>query len=171
MTNLEKNTGKYFTVIAGLAIALILSSFMAVWWNIPGESPVSQCDASLITGKQDADELRRLLRNCEFQRSMVFDANKAKYDAANFEHIMRALYWQHIWAMMSFMLVLLVVCLGLYLSYLEFRPGDTRIHTFKVGEKGFELSSPVLGLIILALSLGFFSVYLINGLPITQLSK
>jgi hypothetical protein len=162
---------KRYLLVVGLIIALVIGSFSAVWWLIPGENPTPHCVASAITGKQDVDELKRLMRNCEFQRDMVFHANKAKYDAANFSHIMRALYWQHIWAMMSFMLVLLVVCMGLYLSYLEFRLGDTRVNTFKMGEKGFELSSPILGLMILALSLGFFSVYLINGLPITQLSK
>ena len=45
----------------------------------------------------------------------------------------------------------------------------TAVSTIKVGKDGFEVSSPVLGVIILALSLGFFYLYPVYAYPIHEI--
>lgn len=61
-------------------------------------------------------------------------------------------------------MVFIMVGVGLLLSYLQFRrdkegKNDSQI-TFKIGSGSFEIRSPVIGLIILALSFWFFQTYI-----------
>ena len=61
-------------------------------------------------------------------------------------------------------MVLIMVGVGLYLSYLQFRQDikkDSRpSFTLRIGSGSFELSSSVIGLIILVLSFWFFQAYI-----------
>ena len=59
---------------------------------------------------------------------------------------------------------------GLYFSYMQFRMAK-RAETqtsIKLGKEGLEISSPVIGLLILFISMGFFYMYLANVYPITE---
>ena len=88
--------------------------------------------------------------------------------------------WQHLSTRIIFFVVLLVVAVGLWFSYLQFQlylrvleesRGDaagkqTLNADVELSPKGVKVSSNVLGVIILALSLAFFYLYLAFVFPI-----
>jgi hypothetical protein len=89
----------------------------------------------------------------------------------------RALAWQHLSTIGIFFVVLGLVLAGLYFAWLQFR-ADTRrdggaaaqASSVELSAGGLKLTSPVLGTIILALSLGFFYLYLVHVYPIHELN-
>ncbi|WP_179379863.1 hypothetical protein [Jannaschia marina] len=99
---------------------------------------------------------------------------------ATYEHRTRALdhrhavfAWQHVSSQVLFVIVILIVGIGLYFSWIQFRAerdgSPAKSTTLKAGKSGIEVTSPVLGVIILALSLGFFYLYLNHVYPISEL--
>lgn len=86
---------------------------------------------------------------------------------------------QHTTGIVIFALVLLLVLSGLLFSALQFRialksikkKGVTPDTSFKASLAGIEVSSSILGVIILALSIVFFYLYLINVFPIVTLKE
>jgi hypothetical protein len=78
--------------------------------------------------------------------------------------------WQYASTIVIFIVVMLLICCGLYFSYLQFKtaaraPTTTSI---KLGKDGLEINSEVIGLLILFLSVGFFYLYLANVYPISE---
>ena len=71
-----------------------------------------------------------------------------------------------------FVMVIAAVGLGLWMSFLHFyegrKGGGGRM---KVSRDGVEVSSPVIGLMILVVSLAFFYLYLTQVYPITEISR
>lgn len=88
--------------------------------------------------------------------------------------------WQHLSTRIIFFVVLLVVAVGLWFSYLQFQlylrvlkdsrgdaSGKQTLDTdLEFSQKGVKVSSNVLGVIILSLSLAFFYLYLAFVFPI-----
>jgi hypothetical protein len=118
------------------------------------------------------------------------------YYAAGYLHRQRVFEWQLISSKIIFILVTLLVCSGVYFAALQFHEGmrrravesarivksttgdgeapaahveDTQVTTFSASVKGIEVSSPVLGVVILVISLAFFYLYLVYVYPITEL--
>jgi len=110
---------------------------------------------------------------------------------------MQAFRWQHFSTQVTFWVVILLVFAGLLLSWMQFRAGflgnraqvpgeepsadDAPVaprqpvplapptnSTVEIGPGGLKVASPVLGVIVLALSLGFFYLYLVHVYPITE---
>ena len=111
-------------------------------------------------------------------RSMQ-DALKAFYDyrIQGFYHRARVFEWQLLSSRLIFALVILIVAIGLYFSWLQFMVGlkedgrsaetSTTLEASPTG--GIKVSSPVLGVIILTLSLAFFYLYLVYVYPIEEI--
>jgi hypothetical protein len=122
-----------------------------------------------------------------------------RYRTTGFEHRRAVFDWQLLSSKIIFAVVILLVAVGVYFSWLQFmasgqagRPaapapkagaaktaeeagGDGKggrlrdlTSSFK-GPGGFEVSSPVLGVVILVISLAFFYLYLVHVYPITEL--
>ena len=101
-----------------------------------------------------------------------------EYRVNGYQHRQRVFAWQLLSSRIIFVMVILLVLVGIYFSWMQFRsalkggsafgerPHDT---TFEASTTGFKLSSPVLGVIILALSLAFFYLYLLYVYPITDI--
>jgi hypothetical protein len=105
-------------------------------------------------------------------------ALKAYYDyrVQGFAHRSRVFQWQLLSSRLIFALVILIVAVGLYFSWLQFRAGmkekagpEATSTTLEASATGIKLSSPVLGVIILALSLAFFYLYLVHVYPIEEI--
>jgi hypothetical protein len=105
-------------------------------------------------------------------------ALKAYYDyrVQGFAHRSRVFQWQLLSSRLIFALVILIVAVGLYFSWLQFRAGmkekagpEATSTTLEAPATGIKLSSPVLGVIILALSLAFFYLYLVHVYPIEEI--
>ncbi|MEL6588223.1 MAG: hypothetical protein AAFY65_00150 [Pseudomonadota bacterium] len=95
------------------------------------------------------------------------------YRTQQFDHRYDVFRWQHLSTQIIFGVVVLIVFVGLYFSWVQFKRGEatgagTGQTDFSAGKDGLKVSSPVLGVIILALSLVFFYLYLVYVYPITE---
>lgn len=98
-----------------------------------------------------------------------------RYRIIGYEHRERVFRWQLLSSWIIFAMVILLVCVGVYFSWLQFRAAlksgatdSARETTFEASTSGFKVSSPVLGVIILAISLAFFYLYLVYVYPIVE---
>jgi len=99
------------------------------------------------------------------------------YRVKGFDHRARVFEWQLLSSRIIFVLVILIVVVGLYFSWLQFMAGlkenanpekmSTTVEASPMG--GIKVSSPVLGVIILTLSLAFFYLYLVHIYPINEI--
>lgn len=103
------------------------------------------------------------------------------YRATGLEHRKNVFQWQLFSAKVIFIAVLALVTLGMYFAAVQFNidirkrrrkpedvsnTGETQI---ELSTAGIKLTSPVLGVAILALSLGFFYLYLVFVYPIEDI--
>ncbi len=112
-----------------------------------------------------------------------------RYRESGYAHRRAVFDWQLFSSKIIFYVVILLVLLGVYFSWLQFmsehrrpakrvevevegaedeRPRGGLLTTFKAGSGGLEVSSPVLGIVILAVSLAFFYLYLTHVYPINE---
>ncbi len=99
-----------------------------------------------------------------------------QYRVAGYEHRQRVFRWQLFSSKVIFVMVIFLVAAGMYFSWLQFRsamkagPGTGAVSetTFEASTTGLKVSSPVLGVIILAISLAFFYLYLVHVYPIVD---
>ncbi len=96
-----------------------------------------------------------------------------EYRRDQFEHRLNVFKWQYNSSRTIFVVVVLIVVVGLYFSWMQFhdalkRGKDLPATEFDASAKSFKVSSPILGVIILLLSLVFFYLYLVHVYPITE---
>lgn len=102
-----------------------------------------------------------------------------RYRSQSFTHRQLVFEWQFYSTIVIFVVVLLLVALGIYFSWIQFsqtmgrmRKGDLRedqeVTQLKATLTSVEIASPVLGVIILALSLAFLYLYLVHVYPIHE---
>lgn len=101
------------------------------------------------------------------------------YDYYTFglKHRQKVIWWQHFSSRIIFGIVLSLVVIGVYFAWRQFSAALTHggnmaelpTSTVEIGSKGVKVSSPILGIIILALSLGFFYLYLVFVYPIVEI--
>lgn len=96
--------------------------------------------------------------------------NGLNYYEFGLSHRQSVLEWQHISTKIILFVVLTLVGMGLYFAWVQFQKGETlnADNKIELSTEGLKISSPVLGVIILALSLGFFYLYLVHVYPITE---
>jgi hypothetical protein len=101
---------------------------------------------------------------------------REEFAISSFENTEKNLSWQLIETRVIFFMVIAIVIVGLLLSYLQFyydvkkkeaAPGA--VSDFEVSATGIKISSSVIGLIILAMSLAFFFLYLKFVYPIVPI--
>lgn len=99
------------------------------------------------------------------------------YRQAGYEHRLGVFAWHSLSTKLIFVVVVLLVLAGVYFAAIQFhtdlrRRDDTDPETrpdpteFSLSPFEFTVRSPVLGVIILAISLGFFYLYLIHVYPV-----
>lgn len=102
------------------------------------------------------------------------------YYEAGFEHRRDVFWWQHVSTRIIFAVVLMLVAAGIYFAWVQFQldvrrsaesgEAEHRDDTeLELATSGIKVRSSVLGVIILALSLVFFYLYLVHVYPITEL--
>lgn len=87
-------------------------------------------------------------------------------------HRQKVFAWQYTSSLIIFFVVIGIVLIGLYFSWMQFhaaKDGQVGETTVEASKEGFKLSSPVLGVIILVLSLAFFYLYLVHVYPISEI--
>ncbi len=93
---------------------------------------------------------------------------------ASNEHQLRVFRWQLLSARIIFAVVVLLVAAGIYFAAVQFHHGlrqgsaghEAQSTELEASMKGIRVSSPVLGVIILTISLAFFYLYLVHVYPI-----
>lgn len=113
--------------------------------------------------------------NTKYQKSL--QAYYA-YKIRGFEHRSHVFEWQLFSSKLLFTVVLILVFSGVIFAGIQFyvglqkesggSPSNTNTEV-SVSKEGFKISSPIIGLIVLALSLGFFYLYLIYVFPIEEI--
>ncbi|WP_298293737.1 hypothetical protein [uncultured Litoreibacter sp.] len=87
-------------------------------------------------------------------------------------HRRKVFEWQYTSSLIIFFVVIGIVLIGLYFSWMQFhaaKDGQVGETTMEASKDGFKLSSPVLGVVILVLSLAFFYLYLVHVYPISEI--
>ncbi|MEM6616913.1 MAG: hypothetical protein AAF619_10310 [Pseudomonadota bacterium] len=98
-----------------------------------------------------------------------------QYRIDGYAHRGAVFRWQLQSGQIIFGLVIIIVALGMYFSWTQFHHGlqrgkDVEASTVEISVgSGIKVTSPVLGVIILALSLGFFYLYLVHVYPIEEI--
>lgn len=101
------------------------------------------------------------------------------YRVSGYQHRRSVFEWQLFSSKFIFAMVLLLVFLGMYFAALQFHAGlkflkkgapeEAGLKTgFKASVGSIEVTSPVLGVVILSLSLAFFYLYLVYVYPIQE---
>lgn len=99
------------------------------------------------------------------------------YRQRGYEHRMGVFEWQSLSTKLIFGVVLVLVFLGIYFAAIQFHvglrrggkpgpPAETEVTELVVSAKELKVRSPVLGVIVLALSLAFFYLYLVYVYPV-----
>ncbi len=96
---------------------------------------------------------------------------RSEYDRWSLNHRARVLSWQHASGVVSFVVVMVIILAGVYMSYLEFTKNRDAVTTLKFGQTGVELSSPVIGIVVLLISLLFTTVYLEKVYPVREIPQ
>jgi len=117
-------------------------------------------------------------------------ANYYSYHAHGFIYRQRVFDWQLLSSKIIFVVVILLVCVGIYFAALQFHYGLRRpavvtqesktsagsrqliqpeVTTVAASLKGIQVSSPVLGVIVLTISLAFLYLYLVYVYPVTEI--
>lgn len=138
--------------------------------SMPLHANTTDIDFSEIANEVNEDEeIKQLIRS---EEEMIFE-----YNQWTLNHAKRVFMWNHISSVVIFFTVLIVIFAGLYFSYLQFQNSilpnkdkDTSASTVKLGTGGLEVSSSIIGLLILVISLAFLYLYLDNVYPVTVVS-
>lgn len=97
------------------------------------------------------------------------------YRQSGLEHRSRVFKWQLFSAKVIFVIVLILVSAGIYFAAVQFhlgmhrQDGQNMQTELSASTEGIKVSSPVLGVIILVISLAFFYLYLVYVYPIEDI--
>ena len=102
------------------------------------------------------------------------------YRTKGLEHRSKVFVWQLFSAKIIFGIVLMLVVAGIYFAGVQFHMGIKQVQNeggtsglatseFSASLKGIKISSPVMGILILTISLAFFYLYLIYVYPIEDI--
>jgi uncharacterized membrane protein len=134
---------------------------------------LNDADASYakIQMKEVGDEAKKTLN--EIKRSDEFNQRLNEYSIKSLDHRQAVFAWQLFANKLIFVIVMLIVIMGLVLSYLHFKksltPGVTDANTeLEMSASGIKMNSSVIGLIILVLAIAFLYLYLIHVFPISE---
>lgn len=106
-------------------------------------------------------------------KKICWDAYRVslKYYEGGLDQRSNVFKWQHFTTKVIFFVVLILVAIGVYFAWVQFKAGkgETDRSEIQVSLQGIKVSSSVLGVIILMISLVFFYLYLRYVYPISEL--
>jgi hypothetical protein len=130
----------------------------------------SPADLEALAAREAAADSAILIQ--EKQLQLQLDRQKVAIAHEVDRHEIFTLYKQSVFGVLITILVLSITTGGVVMSYLQFR-ADLKAErsgppiTFKAGAGGVEISSSVIGLVILAVSTAFFYLYVKEVYPVT----
>jgi hypothetical protein len=169
---------------------------MLLHWTVPAlsqdveeagdASRIEELEAALESRKTDRDDIHvaPVLVPDQYLDPAAKEALRRslqsyyEYRTSGFEHRRRVFAWQLLSSKIIFVVVISLVAMGIYFSWLQFRAGlrreagsgdEEHRTTIEATAKGIKVSSPVLGVIILVISFLFFYLYLVYVYPIAEI--
>lgn len=94
-----------------------------------------------------------------------------EYDMATMKHRLWTFWTQYIMSIVIFVTVIGVVSFGMKMSYAQFKESSkdpSNITKLKIGPYGLEVSTSVVGVIVLVISAFFFYLYILAVFPISE---
>jgi hypothetical protein len=160
-------------------------------WRAPEEPPRAPDSEPLdeLVVAQPSDSDTRSLSPMLLETTREALAAQGRYDVFRFDHARATYRTQQIQTWIIFVVVLVVFGFGIFASWVYFRdgsrPGITtaktpplpageeeapETHNLQVGPTGLTISTRALGVVVLAMSLAFFYLYLRYVYPIQETS-
>lgn len=163
----ESNENKHFVAEPG-----VLGKVAEVKTTIPGEMEDGEKQSMFpaVWCADISDEKTQEICWTAYQAGL-------KYYSTGLEHRTRIFRWQHLSTRIIFFIVNGLVLIGLYFAWVQFKQdmlAGSEGHAKEANEvelttSGIKVRSSVLGVIILALSLAFFYLYLVFVYPIQEI--
>ena len=97
-----------------------------------------------------------------------YDLARIEYQKWTLIDLRRTYHWQNIASIIIFIVVIALVLAGVFFSWVQFRAAGFKNDptTMDGSLQGIKLTTSALGLLILAISMGFFYLYLVYVYPI-----
>lgn len=157
--------------------------------NSPDVSRIEKLKAALEEQASEENNQKKMVAPVLVPREYLDEEGKAmlqaslrayyEYRIQGFTHRQRVFSWQLLSSKIIFVVVIFLVLTGIYFSWLQFRADmldrqqhedqEQAVSTIEASSEGIKVSSPVLGVIILVLSLLFFYLYLQYVYPIEEI--
>lgn len=138
-------------------------------------APVPRGGDPRMPDLSDVGWLQNLDKLDESTREALFASLRASftYHQTGLQHRLRVFEWQLFSSKLIFVTVLLLVFSGIVFAGIQFfvglRSGANEQSHVRISTEGVQVSSPVLGVVILVISLAFFYLYLVYVYPIEEI--
>jgi hypothetical protein len=155
-------------VIVLAAALTVCPDLLLAQANTPRTQPIDFAGAR-IEATRDSTSVAAISAGVSESEARMARA-QADYVVWSLEYRRASFNWQYWSTIVIFVCIMTIIGSGLYFSYMQFRSArHAQTQTsIKLGRDGLEISSPVIGLLILVISMGFFYLYLANVYPITE---
>ena len=111
------------------------------------------------------------LKLCKSAYSMKVRQYRSDFFNWSTDHRASVFMWQRYTTVVSYILIVSIIVVGIYLAVLEFNKGRSGVTKLKFGADGVEISSEIIGLIVLTLSLAFTYFYIDRIYPVNDTAK
>ena len=184
------------TLITFYVSFLIPSNTLAINNGIRGNKldliySISSNKKSNINSSNNDVDVQTITRNATDkveEEVKNLEAEKYNHDIWKLQYERKIFEYQHISSIVLLCVSLMVLICGLYFSYMQFKDRTGHIDTnkaiqnslkdldndeesktsLKIGMAGIEISSSIIGLLILCVSLAFFYLYIANIYPVVD---
>ena len=124
-----------------------------------------------LAGSKELQAAREKAAIRAFEVQTRFADLQLAYEEARLEQRARTFAWQQRSTELIFALVVLIVISGLALSFWHVYRKESATTKLTIGEKGIEVSSRLVGVLVFVLSLVFFYLYVKTVYPITEVAS
>ncbi|MVO16215.1 hypothetical protein [Parasedimentitalea huanghaiensis] len=152
-------------IVAFFVVLILVLPWLILEWSWVEMSNSASSLPSCSVGAESDAEL------CKVEYNMLIKQIRGDYQAWSMENRATALLWQQASTIATFVLVSGVIFAGVGLAIFEFIKGSSGNTTLKFGSDGVEVSSEIIGIIILTLSLGFAYIYIDRLYPISEIGR
>jgi hypothetical protein len=153
--------GFFIILGAGIYFALLSGSYK----NIQDPNCVVN-----LTSLNDKAQLELADARCKVAYNLKLMNDRISYNSWSLAHRSASLIVQLFSTVLLLAVVMFIIFFGLVMSYLEFRKGGESSTTLKLGAANLEISSTIIGIVILSISLAFAYIYFDKAYKISEVS-
>ena len=158
-----------------LSIVLVMAVFCPIESQAEESSPLDYNrfdDRYSLKHTQDVFQSDGIMRNLPDELKKQYEEALVKYKREAMQHRLVTLWTQYLSSIVILVIVMGIVIFGIMMSYKQFKKdlgASERTTTIKFGQYGVEVSTSVIGVVILLISLVFFYLYIVAVFPITEI--